>query len=843
MVQQLLSAKDLKAQTDGMMSTVNWPQKWVISSSWLKPNPWLQTKMPSATTAPVNNINAIPWVNAPSPMQNVAAQVKQNPSLQPAADKAFEPKPTTPWKMDNIPVIQNKPTIDTSVYNDLIASISAHPEATVQDIQTHFPELKWNESTIPDLLASIKAHPDATPEQIQQYFPELSAEQAKAFADMNTYEKITYIPKNEEDKKNLPIRKRVLSVWTPTQETATAMWAAKNDLTSLEENIKGTLQSLWWVGKWWVALLDKLLWTDWMQVLNEYSMQTRWVPIGTLMEEDANDYKALLSEVEEWRADALKTTASQDVLNIAEWWLAAAQLAAAPMLFWGITVAASTDVWSKAMQAVNDTFGAIGWVVNMIPWLSDYRDSLPEYDQQRFDVFVGNVIWSLLLGTRGKKNIIKDPKTFIADNVGSKQVIENFKQNVIGIKDAVVEPIKKAWEVVADKLNPAINLDDAALAIAKENPYVAQLLNDIHDISDGDMSNTQILKDFKDQAIKDVWDQYVKPAIDAIIKQYSEWGKLYQDIRKSKQPIDVSTLEYDAKAIADKYDPSTLTPWDERLIASWLKQIDKIVESSKNGNFNADVALDARRALSDLTQYDEAGQRRSASNTKWDKFIKEVRRELDNRMKDQVKWLKEIDQLASKKIKQIKEVKKQIIKEDWSVNYNNLKLSNNLAKTDLAARLDEFAPWVTDMIKAIDLAIAMAKKTKGTGLLGKLATKSWMRMAWAILWSFLPWAWLIWEMFWYILGESLAPLMDKMINWKLSEANQAKILKYFNEMSPEAIARLKEIGKKIENNEKLSAADQKLIDTAKAKFNATIKALPAPKTEPIKSWPKWLKPK
>jgi hypothetical protein len=45
-----------------------------------------------------------------------------------------------------------------------------------------------------------------------QKFPELTPEQAKAFEDMNTYEKIVYVPKNDEDKKNLPVWKRVLSV-------------------------------------------------------------------------------------------------------------------------------------------------------------------------------------------------------------------------------------------------------------------------------------------------------------------------------------------------------------------------------------------------------------------------------------------------------------------------------------------------------------------------------------------------------------------------------------------------------------------------------------------------------
>ena len=61
-----------------------------------------------------------------------------------------------------------------NTFPDLIASISAHPEATPEDIKKYFPELQGNETTFPDLIASIKSHPDATPEQIKQYFPELT---------------------------------------------------------------------------------------------------------------------------------------------------------------------------------------------------------------------------------------------------------------------------------------------------------------------------------------------------------------------------------------------------------------------------------------------------------------------------------------------------------------------------------------------------------------------------------------------------------------------------------------------------------------------------------------------
>jgi hypothetical protein len=74
-----------------------------------------------------------------------------------------------------------------------------------------------------------------------------------------------------------------------------------------------------------------------------------------------------------------------------------------------------------------------------------------------------------------------------------------------------------------------------------------------------------------------------------------------------------------------------------------------------------------------------------------------------------------------------------------------------------------------------------------------------------------------------------------MIDGKLSKANRTKLLNFFDELSPEAKDRLEEIGSKIKANEDISAADQKLIDTAKAKFNETIKALPAPKSEPIKA--------
>lgn len=367
---------------------------------------------------------------------------------------------------------------------------------------------------------------------------------------------------------------------------------------------------------------------------------------------------------------------------------------------------------------------------------------------------------------------------------------------------APVQPLKTIKDLwVIDKLTPWINIKGQDIKDAQKNPYIVDQLNNIHETTNWDMSNVDATS-YKNEQVKKVWDEHILPALDNLEKTYSEWGQLYQDIRATNQQIDVSWLQEEAQAVVDKYPQSSLTATDKTNIKNAMTKVEDILRDAKDGKFDVNAGLDTRQSF-------DAGIDYNMSSAKGNQIVKEIRTLLDKRLKEQVAWLRETDALASKKIKQLKEFKKQLITKEWTINYTNLKNSNSLAKTDLGNRLDEFVPGATDRIDAIDKAIKIAKKTKWVWFLWRLTTKWTAALLWAAFWGPL----------WAAIGFILEPSLEGVVNKNLSSIKQNKILDVFKEMSPEATTRLEEIWNKIKSNENLSKADKDLITKARQKYN------------------------
>ena len=131
------------------------------------------------------------------------------------------------------------------------------------------------------------------------------------------------------------------------------------------------------------------------------------------------------------------TTTSEDVLNFAEWYTDALFTATNPYMALGMKTiwAAEQEMWGGVLTWLAEKMGWVGELINEIPWLSNYRDTLSPEDQQRFDAFVGNVAVWLILWTKNKKNIVKDPKTFLMENLQPNQITKNFVQSMTWMPD------------------------------------------------------------------------------------------------------------------------------------------------------------------------------------------------------------------------------------------------------------------------------------------------------------------------------------------------------------------------------------------------------------------------
>ena len=224
-------------------------------------------------------------------------------------------------------------------------------------------------------------------------------------------------------------------------------WFFKNLLNSITYGVE-----TW--AKWLKWLIDKWLDTaEWNSNESSYSMENLtafdnyiqhkyWVSGSQLRESDKEVWQQERNLVQD-NPEVLKqymTTASEDALNFAEWYTDALFTATNPYMALGMKTvwAAEQEMWGGVLTWLAEKMGWVWEIINSIPWLSNYRDTLSPEDQQRFDAFVGNVAVGLILWTKNKKNIIKDPKTFLMENLQPNQITKNFVQSVTWMPDRLL---------------------------------------------------------------------------------------------------------------------------------------------------------------------------------------------------------------------------------------------------------------------------------------------------------------------------------------------------------------------------------------------------------------------
>lgn len=224
-------------------------------------------------------------------------------------------------------------------------------------------------------------------------------------------------------------------------------WFFKNLLNSITYGVE-----TW--AKWLKWLIDKWLDTvEWNSNESSYSMENLtafdnyiqhkyWVSGSQLRESDKDVWQQERNLVQD-NPEVLKqymTTASEDALNFAEWYTDALFTATNPYMALGMKTvwAGEQEMWGGVLTWLAEKMGWVWEIINSIPWLSNYRDTLSPEDQQRFDAFVGNVAVGLILWTKNKKNIIKDPKTFLMENLQPNQITKNFVQSVTWMPDRLL---------------------------------------------------------------------------------------------------------------------------------------------------------------------------------------------------------------------------------------------------------------------------------------------------------------------------------------------------------------------------------------------------------------------
>lgn len=195
----------------------------------------------------------------------------------------------------------------------------------------------------------------------------------------------------------------------------------------------------------WQASIDES-WVD-LNAYTRYIQDKYWVSYPAKLDKATRDKEyAAVKENPELLKPYMTSTAD-DVLDVAEWWVDIAFSTFNPYATAWFTAAwwleslmgwwALTRFWEKMW--------GIGSVINELPWLSQFRDSLSEENQARFDQFVANSALWLMMWVKNKSNIYKNPKQFLVENLQPNQITKNFMENVVWISEKAYGWLQRAW--------------------------------------------------------------------------------------------------------------------------------------------------------------------------------------------------------------------------------------------------------------------------------------------------------------------------------------------------------------------------------------------------------------
>lgn len=507
------------------------------------------------------------------------------------------------------------------------------------------------------------------------------------------------------------------------------------------------------------------------------------------------------------------TTWQQDALNTMEWGLDITFTAGAPYLKGAMSVAGSTEIWEAVLKPIGQAFGTLGNFVNKIPGLSNFRDSLSGEDQERFDAFVWNVVWGLILGTKGKWDILKSKNmselgtnlvNFAKTNLNPAEIARNFQENVLSIPRKWVQTTKN-W--ISESMDSIAGLDKKTQQALENNAYVGKwrekTKQKIEDAGISPETKKEVNTAHIEELSKEILD-LIEDKKDALKKV----GGIYDDIRKENVTFDNSTtdlaiqryLEDNGIKIKDwKFDFSDSVIVKE----SDMKAIERAYEWATREEYWADVALNQRQRLDKLAYPDWAP-------SAWTDIVKGMREIFDKNMKSSIPGLKDIDKLYSERINELNWIKDGLIYREWSrkgqIKDNFNQIINTLDwpnRARMLERLDSLRPGLWDEIRAVHMMGKLADayfKTPST--MANIGTKITGAGIWAL------------GGFQYGgIGGWIAGAIAGML-WEIwaRKISQTMVQKAIDKVSPESLKKLEQIEKQIEGWKGLSAKEKATLD-------------------------------
>lgn len=418
-------------------------------------------------------------------------------------------------------------------------------------------------------------------------------------------------------------------------------------------------------------------------------------------------HQAILARYGSWDAfsDALNNDpvgVADDILavlelgtNITRWWL---------KITWKVTWNQSLANMANNIPTIwsaNDALAqkTVGWGYWLMDNAAKYGDSqLSKLSNWSYD-------WDLLQKLSNQWQV----------NSNAAKLTQEWKDVYNAAKDYI-------WESSIGKgiKNFADELIDKTIGIDKDD---RQFIRD-----NKDMVNDYVSKK---KTVDTAFDK-LKEMIDDKRLEKTEMWQEYWKLRKNKaKVVDTTWITNDMKEVLKdngitidknwnlKFDDinkfntkqkaALIDAWNEMKMVEWKKKI------------NAWNVLDLRQKFDDKLNWDGKASDLNWNLTAADKatewLIKEMRWVIDNRAKTNIEWLKELDAKYSEAWDEIQQIKKDWLNPDWTIKDSARSKLRNLTKAWNEAkleRLEKLMPWITQELKALDVALTVEKVTKMT---------------------------------------------------------------------------------------------------------------------------------
>lgn len=659
MVNQLLSAEELKQQTDTPLVSTNNGVAWGYVSNW-KQATSKPTKISNIPIVLDRNFSSIAGVNSPSPIQQAVSSAQSSPAVQKDFINTFASTQKTDnakLNQQNIEPSNTSSNIDNTL-NDLVADMSnVVKEGRTPDInklKSLYPEFQQlDDSVINDLTADlgnvIREWRSVDINKLKSLYPELSNVGQTASAPQAAWEET--IPYAN------PISPYTGKEWVASYlwwAAANIPWSARNIIAWLGnmalhpiDTIEGGLKAIAWAGtNVWIASISK--------VTGETEQQVK----DKIYAEDNPVYRFL-----------------KDQLGIDP----------------------------KQNEEVAD---AIGWyIANRYGWVENIKKSLKEDPAWMIWDIVSLLEWGVSMA--GKAGVLDEvSKVSMLNKLSEVNPYTKVPELAVKWVSKVAGATGKWLSNLADMvLNKVTAIDKEDRDFAARNPEIVNsfvegkrtvedVAQQLYDKMDEAENNRQALGQ-EYQNLRASWQKTDTTSIISSLNQELESKKI--------------GIGKDGELVFDKFSKFN-DPQQRAIKNAW-----KIIQDVKQeGSLDADSILNIRQKLSDLVSWEGRPLKASAVDREAEWLIKSFRAAVDKAAKN-IPWMAELDAKYWPALDEINTLRKDWFNSDWTLRDNaTSKLSNltNNANKAKLERLETLIPWITEDVRGLKVGMAIDNAMK-----------------------------------------------------------------------------------------------------------------------------------